>query len=188
MKGRKKILATAAVILTVIASCSVENNRKALSFFFDGVPQADTMSVMEDNVNRKMNTGAITGDSSMAIVVPVLTLHYPYEEKECMSCHDENSPGAMVLQEPDLCYMCHDDFTNVYEVVHDALLAGFCTYCHHPHQSRNDYLLKLTDQGLCTQCHDLEEVLKNEMHTDLGDTECTLCHNPHGGSDKYLIR
>jgi len=171
-----------------MVSCSTDKNRKALSFFFDGVPQPDTVAALTDTGSRPSESNVETGDSALARVVTVYTLHYPFEEKECMSCHNENSPGEMVLPEPDLCYMCHDDFANQYEVVHGAVVLGMCTSCHQAHQSRYNYLLKMTDQTLCTQCHDLEQVLQNEMHSDIGDTECTLCHNPHGGSDQYLIR
>lgn len=186
MDNSRNILALTAILSIVIASCSVEKNRRALSFFFDGVPVADTSSI-ESPVMAGGTTG-VTTDTSRARIVSVYNLHYPYEEKECMSCHDENSPGQMVLPEPDLCYMCHDDFNNLYEAVHAPVDMGFCTQCHNAHQSRNDYLLKFTGQALCTDCHDLELVQQNEMHSDIGDTECTLCHNPHGGADRFLMR
>jgi len=184
----RKILIIAVTLSTLVVSCSVEKNRGLLSFFFDGVPQPDSISAIIDESDQLVGTAGEPGDSTQARVIPVYNLHYPYEEKECMSCHDENSPGEMVLTEPDLCYMCHDDFSNLYEALHAAIELGFCTSCHNAHQSRNDYLLNITGQPLCTSCHDLDQVKQNEMHSDIGDTECTLCHNPHGGTDKYLMR
>ena len=100
------------------------------------MPQPDTVAALTDTGSRPSESNVETGDSALARVVTVYTLHYPFEEKECMSCHNENSPGEMVLPEPDLCYMCHDDFANQYEVVHGAVVLGMCTSCHQAREHR----------------------------------------------------
>lgn len=188
MKVRRYILSLLTVSALFFASCSTGKNQRILSFFFDGVPLPDSTLASEESSEPLTGYDDQSIDSSMISLVPVYTLHYPYEEKECMSCHNENSLGDMVLPEPDLCYMCHDDFSASYAWVHGPAAGGYCTQCHDAHKSENDYLLKRSGQDICTWCHDLNQAPHNDMHTDLGDTECTLCHNPHGGEDKFLMR
>lgn len=188
MKPKIKILFIVALQLALLLSCSVEKNHRILSFFFDGVVLHDSSGVAAAPVTALADQGEEPSDTATRMVIDVLTLHYPFEEKDCMSCHNENSPGEMVMPEPDLCNMCHEDFSSVFPVTHGPAGGGFCTSCHDAHQSRNDYLLTRQGQDLCTWCHDLKQAPDNDMHSDLGDTECTLCHNPHGGEDKFLMR
>jgi predicted CXXCH cytochrome family protein len=186
--GGRKISILIMVILLAIASCTTERHYRLLSFFFDGVPAPDTIITDTLHAGTLHSLTVASADSLNERADQAYTVHYPYMENDCQSCHDKDSPGELVVQEPDLCYMCHDNFESSYKVIHGPVAGGYCTECHNPHQSRNRYMLKRNGQELCTWCHKFSEAPVNDMHTDLGDTDCLMCHNPHGGEDNYLIR
>ena len=102
-------------------------------------------------------------------------------------CHDENSMSELIMKEPDLCYICHEDFSEIFNSVHGPVSGGYCTSCHDAHMSKEIKLLKRTGQQICLFCHDSGAVFKNEVHEDIDDSECTLCHNPHGGEDRFIL-
>jgi predicted CXXCH cytochrome family protein len=188
---RNKIVIITIIITALsMTSCSIEKSYRVLSFFFDGVPNpvSDTVTASEDVLLSAEVNNQLISDTLSTDLIPVFTYHYPYEEKECSSCHDELSPGNMTLPEPDLCYMCHEDFSGKYTFIHGPVAGGYCTSCHNAHQSKNSYLLLRTGGNLCTWCHDTTEAPSNEMHDGMEDYDCTMCHNPHGGEDKMLIR
>lgn len=173
--------------MILFGQCSPHAGKSLLTFFFDGVPGADSTEAVSmepevfsaDSANRTMD--ASTDE------VPKVFVHYPYEERECSSCHDQNSLGSMVEPEPGLCYMCHEDLTSQYKTLHGPVAGGYCTSCHNPHSSENEKLLRYTGEQLCFHCHKAESVYKNEMHMDLEGMVCLDCHNPHGGDDKYIF-
>ena len=116
-----------------------------------------------------------------------MAVHYPYQEKECESCHDQNSLGQMVEPEPGLCYVCHEDYGTLFTSLHGPVAGGYCPSCHNPHKSEAQYLLRFTGPELCFFCHRTASVMANEMHLDLGEMNCTDCHNHHGGDDRYIL-
>ena len=160
-----------------------------MTFFFDGIPPSDTIQYdqgkeneneNEDGVSEKFRASPIVTDNDFIV-------HYPYKEGECFSCHDENSRSELVLKEPDLCYMCHEDFSGIFKSVHGPVSGGYCTSCHNAHMSKEKNLLIRNGQQICLFCHESKDVFKNETHMDIADTECTLCHNPHGGEDRFIL-
>jgi predicted CXXCH cytochrome family protein len=175
------------IFLSVIVSCSPRLSKSVLTFFFDGVPVSDTL-VLSDSINNEIDDLSTEEFRVSPFAVNVeMIVHYPYMEKECLSCHDEDSKSEIVMKQPDLCYMCHDDYSNIYSTVHGPVSGGYCTSCHNPHMSKEKKLLIRTGQQMCLYCHDSKDVFKNEIHEDIADTECTLCHNPHGGDDRFLL-
>lgn len=183
------ILLTAAVVLTF--SCSASKHYRLLSFFFDGVPSpADTLAAPDDSLHvtdemviaeeRNLITG---GPDSLKRIY-----HYPYSERECNYCHAENSPAELTVPQPDLCYMCHDNFAGNFSYQHGPVSGGYCTMCHHPHSSTNSYLLIRRGNDLCRFCHTDDQKSTDDIHDGLEDEECLTCHNPHGGEDRYMIR
>ncbi len=157
-----------------------------LSIFFDGVP------------NRYI-IDSIAGADSLRLVAIAnnripdvqqkidIVFHPPYLDKECENCHDKNVMGKLIEPMPAVCYQCHEDFKDLYPVLHGPVDGGFCTECHDPHKSKNDHLLKRTGQELCYYCHNSKDVLKNDVHEDIEDADCIECHNPHGGDDRYIL-
>ena len=166
--------------------CSPGINRSLLTFFFDGVPQSDTTDAIPLQSGQPEDTTLLAEESTSRATM-FQTVHYPYGERECAMCHDENARGNMVVPEPDLCYICHEDFSDTYNYVHGPAAGGYCTACHDPHMSKEQHLLKRTGQPLCLFCHDETAVFKNEIHEGLGDISCMECHNPHGGEDRFIF-
>jgi predicted CXXCH cytochrome family protein len=188
MKRDNKILILViAPILFIVGSCSPRVSNNFLAFFFDGVTGRDTIktSLVSGDSSKISNPGAFRSDplaenSSFSV-------HYPYKEKDCSSCHDPNNKIELILKQPDLCYSCHDDFSKTYKYVHGPVVSGYCTACHNPHMAKEKKLLIRSGQQLCLFCHESKAVLKNSEHKDIADTECTLCHNPHGGENIFIL-
>ena len=175
------------VTIILLVRCSPYAGKSLLSFFFDGVPGTDStaMATLEIDV-ASMDSASHTMETLDPEGTVVFT-HYPYQQRECAVCHDQNSLGTMVEPEPRLCYMCHEDFSTIYNYLHGPVAGGYCSSCHDPHMSESEKLLRFTGQQLCFHCHQSGSVYKNEMHQDLEDMGCTECHNPHGGEDKYIF-
>ena len=132
----------------------------------------------------------ILADSSASPLIPIIAettfnFHEPYASKECDICHDKTAMGQLTDSQPDLCYMCHSDFTQEFNFLHGPVAGGYCTACHNPHMSKSKSLLIRTGQELCLYCHDSNQIYKNENHEGIEDYNCTECHNPHGGDNKY---
>lgn len=170
------------------SGCSSAKHYKVLSFFFDGVPNPAEVAAIHklDSISRK--DSASLANALKVENLPKGSIHPPYQEKDCASCHDQSSMGKFTEMQPMLCYQCHEDFSTKYKALHGPVGGGQCTACHSPHLSENVSLLKRTNQSLCLYCHDQKQVLAFEPHQDIGDTSCTECHNPHGGDDKYILR
>jgi len=172
--------------MILFGQCSPYAGRSLLTIFFDGVPADSTDVVNLESVTLLSDSATQTPNVSVA-EAPMVYIHYPYEERECASCHDQNSLGTMVETQPELCYMCHEDLASQYTYLHGPVAGGYCTSCHDPHMSEAENLLRYTREQLCFHCHKSESVYTNEMHQDLEGMECTDCHNPHGGEDKYIF-
>jgi predicted CXXCH cytochrome family protein len=127
-------------------------------------------------------------EEALAITVSSGSLHYPFGEGECKSCHNEQSLGSMLASQPGLCYLCHQDLGDQYNYLHGPVAGGYCTACHDPHRSTKEKLLRFTGDELCLYCHRAESVLKSETHEGLEGMLCTDCHNPHGGEDNYIFQ
>ncbi len=171
----------------VLVSCSPRLSNNMLSFFFDGVPPLDTVKTMSGQDNRKENRNPEIFRPVPIVADNNFSLHPPYKEKECFSCHDENAQSELLMPQPDLCYLCHNDFSKEYKFVHGPVAAGYCTSCHNPHKSELKKLLIRPGQQLCLDCHLSKSVFKNKNHKDIGNSECILCHNPHGGENRFIL-
>jgi predicted CXXCH cytochrome family protein len=173
--------------LILLCRCSPQAGKSLLTFFFDGVPETDTTLL----VANQMSVHADTTGQEVAEASPeeqTLWIHYPYAEKECAACHDEQSLGRMTEPEPGLCYICHEDLSANYEYLHGPVAGGYCSSCHDPHSSDHEKLLRFSGDELCFYCHAENDVYHNEMHEDLDGMACTDCHNPHGGEDQYIFQ
>lgn len=185
-RGVQKIFLPVGLLVLLFGCSSPKQSRNILTFFFDGVPAADTNRPGE--YSQAVNSPS--GGDSIAVISPsrsVYVLHEPYREKMCTACHKENALGQFNDRQPELCYLCHEDFSEKYKFIHGPVAAGYCTQCHHPHLSENKNLLIRTGQDLCLYCHDAGRILTEETHEGIDDMDCTECHNPHGGSEKYLF-
>ena len=176
------------VAILLLSQCSPYAGKSMLNFFFDGVPESDTAQAKLADLDEISPDSLGQGGALLALEKPILFVHYPYEERECASCHNEQALGTMVEAQPGLCYTCHEDLSTVYAYLHGPVAGGYCTSCHDPHMSESGKLLRRTGDALCFHCHAQESVEKNEMHQDLEGMFCMDCHNPHGGEDKYIFQ
>lgn len=180
--AKKDILFSLLLLLLVfLLGCSP----KVVSYFFDGVPVSDTVSLAAGDSLRTDSAGSSVIASAAG---KKLNMHPPYELKKCNICHSPGSASKLSQPEPGLCYLCHDDFSLTYKIVHGPAEAGYCTNCHRPHSSENPKLLRRTGQLLCLECHAAKDVFKKPAHAGFQNADCLVCHNPHGGNDRNLLR
>ncbi|MCP4646358.1 MAG: hypothetical protein GY852_01315 [bacterium] len=190
MKLTAKICLASLIFIGMIlfSQCSPYAGKSVLNFFFDGVPESDSTSL------QSADQGEISADSIayseviLASTEPGESIHYPYGEGECASCHNKQALGTMIETQPGLCYICHEDLAEQYNYLHGPVAGGYCSACHDPHKSEQEKLLRFTGDALCFYCHEAKSVLQNEMHEGLDGMLCTDCHNPHGGEDKYIFQ
>jgi predicted CXXCH cytochrome family protein len=188
MRGNNLILKVYHLaIFIVLVSCSPKVHKNFLTFFFDGVPVRDSIKTESSRIESEDKSKSDVFRPVPIEVNSSYTVHYPYKEKECYSCHDENSKSELLMSQPGLCYSCHENFVDKFKYVHGPVAGGYCTSCHNPHMSKIKKLLLRSGQDLCLNCHLPESVLKNDTHKDIADSECTVCHNPHGGEDRYIL-
>jgi len=178
---RSSVLIFLLITLLIIVSCS----RKTLNIFFDGVPPEIDSTLLVENIIPEKELDIDSLNFIALAPVDPMTYHYPFVEKECASCHDQNSMGKYTSDQPDLCYMCHEDFSDLYGNLHAALEFSMCTDCHHPHKSKNDFLLKEEMPGTCFMCHD-DFTGMNYVHDPVTES-CSNCHNPHGSNNGFLL-
>lgn len=158
--------------------------KKILPYFFDGAPDPDdTLKPTVQNIDTIAKKKTIVRE----VVKLAAFVHVPFQNKQCYDCHSKIARGQLSRPQPELCYTCHDDFSNKFAFIHGPADGGFCTSCHRPHTAQIEKLLVKKGQSLCLDCHNLTDIKKNEVHADIGETNCTDCHNPHGGNDKYLL-
>ena len=140
--------------------------------------------------------------------------HGPYAANECYQCHEVSAsggfrgfgkqeaaadslakagivPGKMIAPPAELCVGCHASKKpeRAYQAglwVHGPVSAGYCTVCHTPHASPEQYLLLAKPDELCVECHAQTLIFNKAMHQDR--TDCSACHNPHVGRDSRLLK
>ncbi|WP_289053996.1 cytochrome c3 family protein [Carboxylicivirga marina] len=169
-----------------VIGCSPENKYKVLSTFFDGVPVPTTGVIKRvDTVHGPSYNELFLNQKRLENME--LKRHAPYDAKECNMCHIPNSMGKLIMEQPNLCYQCHENYNDRYKYIHGPVAAGYCNSCHDPHQSRLNNLNTRDGQDLCMYCHIEKDVFGNENHSDIVDFHCTECHNPHGGEERFMF-
>jgi len=176
------------LVMVLMSQCSPYAGRNMLNFFFDGVPEHDSLNV-ELALADSAGADTLMASENLFVMQEFSRFtHYPYEEGDCATCHNRQALGTMVETQPALCYLCHENLEETYIHLHGPVAGGFCTACHHPHESDREKLLRFSGDELCYHCHLETSVSKNEMHQDLDGMFCMDCHHPHGGEDKYIFQ
>ncbi len=182
--------------ILLLCACTPEKKYRALSFFFDGVPNPSARGKLAENATEEEKAAATSDAGEAARKAQrargeaekevYRSQHPPYVRRECESCHDRTSKNLLVTSKRKLCFNCHDEnkFTGPY--VHGPVAAGACLMCHQPHRSTQPALLLKSTPKLCLQCHDKKEVFANENHE--GVTDCLECHQPHVAEDPMFMR
>jgi predicted CXXCH cytochrome family protein len=173
-------------------NCSPRNGNAILQFFFDGVPDQNAKAASDQPI---MHANVQLSDTlnRSAVVISIqdndsLFYHKPFKEKDCNSCHNNETPGSLSHSQTRVCYSCHQNWGEKYKRVHGPVAAGECTACHEPHASSNKNLLRRDAQNLCVYCHETGLIMKNKAHQEIGQKECTECHYPHGGKDRFMLK
>jgi predicted CXXCH cytochrome family protein len=127
---------------------------------------------------------------------PQAVLHPPAEEGDCLACHAFH--GLAIKKLPaaakrELCFGCHDDFTDGGKKrMHAPVAKGECTGCHGVHAAPVKMLLPATGLKLCLLCHadpsrgkDGKELAVPHPALDDG---CASCHLPHVADAPRLLK
>lgn len=177
--------------LFFVLSCSEEKRHEMLTFFFDGVPVIGAEQEGDSSIESADPNAAPDPNSLRPRVIW-------YEHKvqaDCATCHGEKERRGfsrevqLVAEVPELCYQCHEQFRPFSGHVHGPVAVGVCTYCHEPHRTRNQYLLKEPIPELCYQCHEAEVIeYFDSKHTDESYSNCTKCHDGHASESPGLLK
>jgi len=166
-----------------VVSCDEVERYKTLTFFFDGVPPLG----QEELINSNFQESTQTRPKQLWYV------HEP--QKDCTLCHGKRKQQRgfslqvrLTAPVPKLCYGCHADYTVSASFVHGPVAIGQCLFCHNPHKSKIEHLLKEPEPKLCYLCHDINTVELIPAHFTNQQFACTGCHNAHASPVKALLK
>ncbi|MBC8472138.1 MAG: hypothetical protein H8D56_21980 [Planctomycetes bacterium] len=167
-----------------VVSCDEVKHHDVLTFFFEGV------GPMQGQLTEEPGDSNFQELSHTRPKQPWF-IHQP--RKDCTLCHDKSrqrvfsSQTYLIKPVPELCYQCHPDYTTSASYVHGPVAVGRCLFCHNPHKSRIEHLLKEPEPQLCYLCHNSDSMKLIPAHLVKQEFACTDCHNAHTSSIKYLL-
>ena len=189
-------LITAGVIMSalVVSSCSREGRHKALTFFFEGVPDLDGPGQGRLRITRTTNVDLLSSATLRRKMGGVLSqkagsIHAA--ARDCNACHAgtmNQRQRELIKPLPELCYSCHKNYETAGVYLHGPIAVGACVFCHDPHQSAYIYLQRARLPDLCYRCHTRQDIATIAGHADNPDVICTKCHDPHVSSMKKLLK
>lgn len=176
-----------SVVSITILSCDEVQRHKMLTFFFDGVPPLGSEDVSDVNsVDEGDQQVTQQNDTTWFI-------HKP--SKECTNCHDMSKIPKWATPEftkepPQMCYDCHPEssYSGSTDYVHGPVVVGDCVFCHNPHRSKYEHLLKLPVPDICHSCHEKEDIESIADHSAELLSECLDCHVGHSSPAKGLLK
>jgi predicted CXXCH cytochrome family protein len=170
-------LAFAAVLAGCAIGCTTRKRYQVLSFFFDGVPDPDAPRGAASAARRNTRTNH-----------PVF-VHKPFSEEKCSACH-LNSQDIFTRAKirPDACLDCHPNVPREHASVHGPVVNNLCLWCHSPHSSPQEHLLKAPAPKLCTQCHDPATLGPTPPEHLDRKADCLSCHSGHGGQTGSFLK
>ena len=169
-----------------VVSCDEVGHHNVLTFFFEGVPPLGQDQLTDELVDSDFQ------ERSHVRPKQVWFVHQP--RKDCTLCHDKgrqrvfSSQTYLIRPVPELCYECHGDYTTSASYVHGPVAVGRCLFCHNPHRSRIEHLLKEPQPQLCYLCHNMDTMKSIPAHLAEPQFACTDCHDAHTSSIKYLLK
>jgi predicted CXXCH cytochrome family protein len=179
-------IAVAAVAL--VAGCSHQNRRFWLNVFFEGVPPEGTNHLASGTLTGSSPGAATLSAPSAKPAEPFRTIHRPYAEQKCSTCHESGFSQKMRASLVEVCLGCHNGLLTEGKAWHAPAAAGDCAFCHEPHDAARPFLLKQPPNALCAQCHEPVGMTAIPAHRDQEKADCAGCHNPHQGSGRFLLR
>lgn len=180
----------ASLLVMLVMSCDEVERYRVLSFFFDGVPPLveeriiSSDEVMDTNSGLPLTKGVVQGKR-------VERVHGP--SRNCKLCHEKLDKSKWAASQvtkrtPEICYGCHEDYTESGLHVHGPVAVGACDFCHDPHISGYDALLKDPEPELCYRCHNQKSIESIPAHRTDMSSGCKPCHEAHSSSKKKLLR
>lgn len=154
-------------------------------------------ALSKKHLGAKLDTLACTSchdphGSQQAPLLLSTSLHSPFADRSCDSCHDGAASKLNENGSRTLCFACHSDMEEQIakvKVPHAAMDAVECTECHSPHASSQRRLVRLPSGGECLACHEDKGAGANEvLHGAITAIGCESCHAPHGGEREKLLR
>lgn len=184
----------ASLLVMLVMSCDEVERYKVLSFFFDGVPPLVEERIISSDEVMDANSGLpLTEGQGQSVTQgkPVERAHG--QGRRCSLCHDPLDKGKRATSQaarriPGICYGCHEDYTESGLHVHGPVAVGACDFCHDPHVSSYDALLKDPEPELCYRCHDQKSIESVLAHRTDMSSGCMPCHEAHSSSKKKLLR
>jgi predicted CXXCH cytochrome family protein len=176
------VLTILAMMLALCVSCDRYVRYRALSIVFDGVPNPDLPTVIDN-----MTAEAISQKK-------VLSVSYEHPSGQgkgkCVICHGDSK--GMIQPPVDICLICHTDINKAAAFIHGPAVID-CTACHDVHKSTQKTLVRKADPFLCFDCHYIQNrkrMYDTEGHLTLLEYApvCLPCHDPHGGKDRFFIK
>ncbi len=217
-RGSGRIVALTLIGLLAIAAtigCSRTTRHKVLNVFFTGVPPLEEESTdTEELENEEALSEELAAIPKKPIYRSEYWVHGPYGTGDCAQCHSQSSakglrssntgsssigaglggaPSRLRMPVEELCVSCHKSHSNDSVEskglwLHAPAAAGRCIDCHHPHQSRQRYMLRAAGASdLCRECHTSGDLSGSETHRDAAAMDCLGCHNAHIGTNSMLL-
>lgn len=172
--------------------CDPVTRHKYLTYFVDGVPPLGSEQDSQDGTkSSQQGSEAMTAETEKN----VWFVHEPARtRKTCDKCHEKwgtqntAATARLIKPLPELCFDCHEEFSVAQLYVHGPVIAGECVFCHDPHKTQTEHLLKKEQPELCYRCHVILELNPIPEHPADPNTQCTGCHDPHGGSERFFLK
>jgi predicted CXXCH cytochrome family protein len=173
----------------LVSSNEVERH-KVLTFFFDGVPPLG---------GEEFDEGPIDANFPQARRRPetVWYIHEPAKtKKDCVRCHGNrlqmgfSREVQMTAKVPGLCYECHESLipTAMEGWVHGPVSVGVCLFCHDPHRTQHQHLLKRPIPDLCFWCHEKKAIELIPDHSQEIYSKCNYCREGHVSPARFLLK
>jgi predicted CXXCH cytochrome family protein len=182
-----------ALGMALLSSCAESKRHQILSFIFDGVPPmpgSDVEALGPDDGDGRRRRRS---EPVWFIHDPIIN-YAPSLDRPCERCHREQEQQSfsgevhLTAPSPQLCYECHEPPSTQAGWIHGPVAAGECVFCHEPHRSTQEHLLKKPLPAMCYQCHDSQAISEIEGHAKSSFSQCLDCHSGHASVVKYLLK
>lgn len=195
MAHRHTFMVLTAIVAACLAAgaCHPATRYRVLSFFFDGVPAPTAPG--EKGASPGTTEAAATPDAPSGAPQPspppavarLVSIHPPYRDTRCGSCHLIDSGRLIRTPREGLCQSCHTNIPGEARYVHGPVAVSDCLACHHHHASYAPSMLRTDPSSVCLRCHNRTGLLERGSHVTLDQQHCWECHNPHGGADRFFL-